>query len=217
MSEPFAAARKRRSTQYTKEKRPGKKPPRKTRMGLPQGFPLRTVIVLLLLLLIAVLALGMAKGKRRRLAEARLQAETEYARLVARHTVDSTRPWIEKYAAENGIEPAFVAAVILRESSYDPMATSSPPCSLICARPPGKFSVPVAWAGTSAVTAAGLPILLTAPAILAKTPLNQSATPDQILFVSSEDLRKASVITAPVSAAPVCSPASMSASWVVIS
>lgn len=32
---------------------------------------------------------------------------------------------IEKYAAENGIHPAYVAAIILRESSYDPKATSS--------------------------------------------------------------------------------------------
>ena len=51
-------------------------------------------------------------------------AAAEYQRLVERHTV-AYRDEIEKYAAENGIHPAYVAAIILRESSYDPKATSS--------------------------------------------------------------------------------------------
>jgi len=98
---------------------------RKTPPEWLRGFPVRTAVILLLLLLIAVLALGSSRGSMRRLLRQREEAAREYDRLVARHTVDDTRPWIEKYAAENGIEPAFVAAVILRESSYDPQATSS--------------------------------------------------------------------------------------------
>ena len=59
-----------------------------------------------------------------RLRTQREQAAQEYDRLVARHTV-RYREWIEKYALENGIVPAYAAAIILRESSYDPRATSS--------------------------------------------------------------------------------------------
>lgn len=80
--------------------------------------------MLALVLVIAVLALGIARGNKKRLNEARAQAAQEYERLVDRHTVEY-RDWIEKYAAENGIHPAYVAAVILRESSYDPAAESS--------------------------------------------------------------------------------------------
>lgn len=87
-------------------------------------FPARTVWTLLLLLIIALLALAGTKTSLRRLRTQREDAAAEYQRLVARHTV-AYREWIEKYALQNGIEPAFAAAVILRESSYDPMATSS--------------------------------------------------------------------------------------------
>ena len=105
------------------EKQPEPRPQKPAR---PAGrFPWRTVIVLALLLMAAVLLLGTVRGKRRDLALRWEQAAAEYAQLVARHTVNETRPWIEKYAAEKNIEPAFAAAVILRESSYNAMATSS--------------------------------------------------------------------------------------------
>ena len=77
-----------------------------------------------LLLNVAILALMMTQGSLHSLRAQREQAALEYDRLVARHTV-RYREWIEKYALENGIEPAYAAAIILRESSYDPNATSS--------------------------------------------------------------------------------------------
>ena len=125
MSEVTPAARNRRSTQHAK---PAAKKPASPRKKAPRRagrFPLRTVIILALVLVIAVLALVLARGNRARLARQRQEEAEAYARLVERHTVNYTRPWIEQYAAENGIEPAYVAAIILRESSYDPTATSS--------------------------------------------------------------------------------------------
>lgn len=105
--------RRRRSESYVKASR-----------QRPAVFPARVVLVLFLLLIVAILALMMTRGSLHRLRAQREEAALEYDRLVARHTV-RYREWIEKYALENGIEPAYVAAVILRESSYDPQATSS--------------------------------------------------------------------------------------------
>ncbi len=105
--------RRRRSESYVKASR-----------QRPAVFPARVVLVLFLLLIVAILALMMTRGSLHRLRAQREEAALEYDRLVARHTV-RYREWIEKYALENGIEPAYVAAIILRESSYDPQATSS--------------------------------------------------------------------------------------------
>lgn len=90
----------------------------------PAAFPLRAVLILTLLLVIAVLALIISRGNLSRLRAQREQAAAEYGRLVSRHVV-RYRELIEKYSLENGIEPAFAAAIILRESSYDPRATSN--------------------------------------------------------------------------------------------
>ena len=105
--------RRRRSESYVKASR-----------RRPTVFPVRVVLVLFLLLIVAGLALMITRGSLNRLRDQREQAALEYDRLVARHTV-RYREWIEKYALENGIEPAYAAAIILRESSYDPRATSS--------------------------------------------------------------------------------------------
>ena len=105
--------RRRRSESYVKPSR-----------RRPTVFPVRVVLVLFLLLIVAGLALMITRGSLNRLRDQREQAALEYDRLVARHTV-RYREWIEKYALENGIEPAYAAAIILRESSYDPRATSS--------------------------------------------------------------------------------------------
>ena len=105
--------RRRRSESYVKASR-----------QRPAVFPARVVLVLFLLLIVAILALMITRGSLHRLRAQREEAALEYDRLVARHTV-RYREWIEKYALENGIEPAYVAAIILRESSYDPQATSS--------------------------------------------------------------------------------------------
>ena len=88
-------------------------------------FPGKTVLLLMLLTLIAFLAMTGTRGRLRELRRQRAEEAEQYEKLVARHIVNETRSWIEKYSAQNGIEPAFAAAVILRESSYNPMATSS--------------------------------------------------------------------------------------------
>ncbi len=120
-TDTVVSQRKRRSERHTQA---GAKAPKKPQKRMEKGgFPVRTVIVLALLLLIAILALGIARGNRKRLERQRQEEAAAYERLVARHTV-AYRDWIEKYAAENAIHPAYVAAVILRESSYDPAAES---------------------------------------------------------------------------------------------
>lgn len=122
------ATRNRRSDRHAPAKQvtplppaPNKKPAAKPRAG---KFPVRTCIVLGMVLIICILALGIARGNLNRLHKERENAAAEYQRQVERHTV-AYRNEIEKYAAENGIHPAYVAAIILRESSYDPKATSS--------------------------------------------------------------------------------------------
>ena len=87
-------------------------------------FPIRTVIVLSMVLVLCVLLLGTAKGNMKRLLTERAEAAENYQALVNRHTV-KYRDYIEKYAAENDVHPAFIAAIILRESSYNPEAVSS--------------------------------------------------------------------------------------------
>ena len=102
-----------------------KKPPVKRRKKRAAGkFPVRTVIVLCLVLVLAGVMLGIANGNMKRLIESRERAAQDYQMLVERHTV-KYRDYIEKYAAENDVHPAFIAAIILRESSYDPSAESS--------------------------------------------------------------------------------------------
>lgn len=94
-------------------------------MSVPRSrFPVKTVVTLLLFLIAAVLVLASVRTSLHRLRAQREKDEADYQQLVQRHTV-AYRDWIEKYSLENGIEPAFAAAVILRESSYDPRATSS--------------------------------------------------------------------------------------------
>ena len=122
-----APERNRRSTRHTmapagKKKSPARRRSSKRKKGAK--FPIRTVIVLSLVLVLAGLLLGTAQGSMKRLMEERAQAESNYQTLVDRHTV-KYREYIERYAAENDVHPAFIAAIILRESSYDPQAVSS--------------------------------------------------------------------------------------------
>ena len=119
--------RNRRSGRYAVPAKPGKKTQkRRSRASKAAAgkFPVRTVIVLALLFVLTVVMLMVANGNMTRLQESRLQAQEDYERLVNRHTV-RYRNYIEKYAAENDVHPAFIAAIILRESSYDPMAESN--------------------------------------------------------------------------------------------
>ena len=121
------APRNRRSDRHhaSKQPTPAPKQEKKSSAGGEKGkFPVRTCIVLGMVLIICILALGIAQGNLKTLRKERENAAEEYQKLVERHTV-AYREDIEKYATENDIHPAFVAAIILRESSYDPSATSS--------------------------------------------------------------------------------------------
>lgn len=54
------------------------------------------------------------------------QRQAAYDRVVANHPmVAEYKPWIQRYAAENNLQPAFVAAIIMNESSYRWNAESS--------------------------------------------------------------------------------------------
>ncbi|MBR5231348.1 MAG: lytic transglycosylase domain-containing protein [Clostridia bacterium] len=119
--------RNRRSGRYTVPVQQDKKPNTRKKRAAKKAagkFPVRTVIVLALAFVLAVVMLLVANGNMKRLYESRQQAQEEYQRLVDRHTV-RYRNYIEKYAAENDVHPAFIAAIILRESSYDPLAESN--------------------------------------------------------------------------------------------
>ncbi len=127
---PSAPQRNRRSARHQQTAQPEKtkqpkKPASVRRKKRAAGhFPVRTVIILCMVLVLAGLMLGIANGNMKRLEEARARAAQDYQMLVERHTV-KYRDYIEKYAAENDVHPAFIAAIILRESSYDPSAESS--------------------------------------------------------------------------------------------
>ena len=77
---------------------------------------------LMLLVCMALLAAhGLMSAYLTRQREAR---EAAYQQVVNSHPLDY-RAYIERYAAEYNLQPAFVAAIILNESSYNPSATSS--------------------------------------------------------------------------------------------
>ena len=123
MSEKKPAERKPRSQKHGKISSSAKVNSIRTKKKNDR-IPWRVMIILGLVLLIAVLGLVISRSRLTRLDRERKEAQAAYEREVERHTV-AYRGWIEKYANENGIEPAYVAAIILRESSYDPRATSS--------------------------------------------------------------------------------------------
>lgn len=122
-----APARNRRSDRHAQPaKKTGSDVQKKRRTKKTSGgrFPIRTVIVLSMVLVLVGLMLGIANGNMKRLLAEREEKALAYQQLVNRHTV-LYRDYIEKYAAENDVHPAFIAAIILRESSYEPDAISS--------------------------------------------------------------------------------------------
>ena len=94
---------------------------RRARFSKPQ-------IALLCLLLCALAALGAVNvvysARLADLDNRRAEEKADYERRVWRTTVKN-RDIITKYAAEYAVHPAYVAAIILNESSYDPYAVSS--------------------------------------------------------------------------------------------
>ncbi len=74
--------------------------------------------VLLLLSLVLMLVSAARLGDQQAVRD---EAQAAYERRVYRTTV-KYRDLIEKYAREYGVRPAYLAAIILNESSYDPRA-----------------------------------------------------------------------------------------------
>ena len=80
------------------------------------------VICVLSVLLLAAFLLRLVNGARLADKQDELAAvQAAYDRRVYRTTV-KYRSLIEKYAGQYGLRPAFLAAIILNESSYDPQA-----------------------------------------------------------------------------------------------
>lgn len=104
-----------------RNRRTGKRPVKKR----PFFSPLQagTLLLLLFLVVFAVLALGQAQRSMDALTAQREADAQAYAREVNRHQV-AYRDLIEYYSAVNCIDPAYVAAIIKRESDYDPVAIS---------------------------------------------------------------------------------------------
>lgn len=81
------------------------------------------LLVLAAGVVIAAVSLSRANDSLAALRAERERARLQYESEVARHQV-KYRELIEYYAAANSIDPAYVAAVIKRESDYDPGAVS---------------------------------------------------------------------------------------------
>lgn len=124
---PASAPRNRRSGRPQPSKRKnvrrrtgaGKKRPS---LGLTvwQGMVL---LALAVALIVCLLSLGQANRNLRALNQKREEERLAYERQVANHQM-RYRDYIEYYAALYQVDPAYVAAIIKRESDYDPRAVS---------------------------------------------------------------------------------------------
>ena len=74
-------------------------------------------------LIYALVSLNGANARLSALRRERQATQEKYEQTVRDHQV-RYRDLIEKYAAEYDLNPAFVSAIIMNESSYDPMAVS---------------------------------------------------------------------------------------------
>lgn len=81
-----------------------------------------SLIVCFFLLLAAVTSTLLMKGYLKQEADRR---EAAYQRVLSNHPLASCRESIEKYAAEFNLQPAYVAAIIMNESSFRTTAESS--------------------------------------------------------------------------------------------
>lgn len=97
------------------------------RSAAPKPALTKAQLAVLLLLLAFVIAAGIGLwAAQRRMEDLTAQREAQaqaYEKEVRRHQTDY-RDLIEYYAYANGIDPAYVAAIIKRESDYDPGAVS---------------------------------------------------------------------------------------------
>jgi len=86
---------------------------------------LRATTAVLAVMLIA--ASGLLLFSYLRLARLREDCASSHAALISRYNkgTEQLKEWIKKYSMANNIHPAFVAAVVYCESTYDPYAVSS--------------------------------------------------------------------------------------------
>ena len=92
------------------------------RRGLRLSKAQWLVICVFSVLLMLSVVLALVTGARLEDQQtARAEEQAAYERRVYRTTV-KYRSLLEKYAAEYGVRPAYLAAIILNESSYDPRA-----------------------------------------------------------------------------------------------
>ena len=107
-----------------RRRRSGRAPARRKRK---KGFALWQWAVLAALacgLLIACAELHKADGSLTKLRQDRRAAQEKYEQTVRNHQ-PRYRDLIEKYAAEYDLNPAYVSAIIMQESGFDPRAVSS--------------------------------------------------------------------------------------------
>lgn len=109
--------------QPRRNRRSGRHRGRKKRWSLWQYL---MILVLVACALFAGLHLGDAQKQLKNLLAERRRVMDEYDSLVSRHkNLIRYQDYIEYYSAYYELNPAFVAALIYRESHYDPNAVSS--------------------------------------------------------------------------------------------
>ena len=101
---------------------PAERRPRSEAKAIPFPRWLSTALLAALILCLALFAANQLM--RAYLTQQQQQREAAYQRVVENHPL-LYRDWIEQYAAAYNLQPAFVASIILNESSYNPMAESN--------------------------------------------------------------------------------------------
>ena len=110
-----------------RNRRSGRPPAKRKKRKSGAGLALWQWIVLAMLLIgliYAIMQLGQANASLSRLQKERQEAREKYEQTVRNHQV-KYRDLIEQYSAEYNLNPAFVSAIIMQESGYDPRAVSS--------------------------------------------------------------------------------------------
>lgn len=96
-----------------------------TKKKAPEGrLPRRILIIIFALIIAALIAVGVLFANKLRNDRLAREAAEREAELLRRYPMNYTEQ-IRRYAADNDIDPAYVASVVLAESSYDLYATSS--------------------------------------------------------------------------------------------
>ena len=110
-------------------RQPRRNPRSRHRRGRKKGWSFWQYLVVLVLFcctLFAFFRLTDANEQLRGLLKERQRVMDEYDNLVSRHkNLIRYQDYIEYYSAYYELNPAFVAALIYRESHYDPMAVSN--------------------------------------------------------------------------------------------